>query len=170
MKRKLQVRHPPLSAALLPHPLPRHQAPYVQPFCPMHPPSMSYCSASKWYTRKYQKHVAAKHSACYFLCVKASWKGTGIILSPKNCVCIVQETDWKVLKLVLEKLPWMLQYKVLLLASPCSLDHLCSTLCCMVVSTKPANAAKLEAFQVSPSLFSVVGDRSADIGALEEDP
>lgn len=37
------------------------------------------------------------------------------------------------LKLVLDKLPWMLQYKVLLLTSLCSLDHLCSTLCCMVV-------------------------------------
>ncbi|XP_035027265.1 tuberin isoform X1 [Hippoglossus stenolepis] len=42
------------------------------------------------------------------------------------------ETDWKVLKLVLDKLPWMLQYKVLLLTSLCSLDQLCSTLCCMV--------------------------------------
>ncbi|XP_033976496.1 tuberin isoform X2 [Trematomus bernacchii] len=42
------------------------------------------------------------------------------------------ETDWKVLKLVLDKLPWTLQYKVLLLTSPCSLDQLCSTLCCMV--------------------------------------
>ncbi|KAG7486401.1 tuberin isoform X1 [Solea senegalensis] len=42
------------------------------------------------------------------------------------------ETDWKVLKLVLDKLPWMLQYKVLLLTSPCNLDQLCSTLCCMV--------------------------------------
>ncbi|TWW59571.1 Tuberin Tuberous sclerosis 2 protein -like protein [Takifugu flavidus] len=46
--------------------------------------------------------------------------------------CLKMETDWKVLKLVLDKLPWMLQYKVLLLTSPCSLDHLCSTLCCMV--------------------------------------
>lgn len=43
-----------------------------------------------------------------------------------------QEMDWKVLKLVLDKLPWTLQYKVLLLTSPCSLDQLCSTLCCMV--------------------------------------
>nr|XP_061792196.1 tuberin-like [Nerophis lumbriciformis] len=46
--------------------------------------------------------------------------------------CLKMETDWKVLKLVLEKLPWTLQYKVLLLTSPCSLDQLCSTLCCMV--------------------------------------
>ncbi|XP_051940785.1 tuberin isoform X2 [Hippocampus zosterae] len=46
--------------------------------------------------------------------------------------CLKMETDWKVVKLVLEKLPWTLQYKVLLLTSPCSLDHLCSTLCCMV--------------------------------------
>uniref|UniRef100_A0A665U9V9 Tuberin n=1 Tax=Echeneis naucrates TaxID=173247 RepID=A0A665U9V9_ECHNA len=43
-----------------------------------------------------------------------------------------QEIDWKVLKLVLDKLPWTLQYKVLLRTSPCSLDQLCSTLCCMV--------------------------------------
>ncbi|KAM7009651.1 tuberin isoform 2-T2 [Tautogolabrus adspersus] len=46
--------------------------------------------------------------------------------------CLKMETDWKVLKLVLEKLPWTLQYKVLLLTSPCSLDQLCSALCCMV--------------------------------------
>ncbi|CAL8330550.1 unnamed protein product [Lota lota] len=42
------------------------------------------------------------------------------------------ETDWKVLKLILEKLPRTLQYKVLLLTSPCSLDQLCSVLCSMV--------------------------------------
>ncbi|XP_013884014.1 tuberin [Austrofundulus limnaeus] len=46
--------------------------------------------------------------------------------------CLKMETDWKVLKLVLDKLPWMLQFKVLLLTSPCSLDQLCSTLCLMV--------------------------------------
>ncbi|XP_061686643.1 tuberin isoform X1 [Syngnathoides biaculeatus] len=46
--------------------------------------------------------------------------------------CLKMETDWKVLKLVLEKLPWTLQYKVLLLTSPCSIDQLCSSLCCMV--------------------------------------
>nr|XP_057925412.1 tuberin isoform X1 [Doryrhamphus excisus] len=46
------------------------------------------------------------------------------------------ETDWKVLKLILEKLPWTLQYKVMLLTSPCSLDQLCSTLCCMVISER----------------------------------
>ncbi|CAL9700618.1 unnamed protein product [Knipowitschia caucasica] len=46
--------------------------------------------------------------------------------------CLKMETDWKVLKLVLDKLPWTLQYKVLLLTSPCSLDQLCSHLCTMV--------------------------------------
>ncbi|KAM3864924.1 tuberin isoform 4-T4 [Diretmus argenteus] len=46
--------------------------------------------------------------------------------------CLKMETDWKVLKLVLEKLQSTLQYKVLLLTSPCSLDQLCSTLCSMV--------------------------------------
>uniref|UniRef100_A0A8C7N9Y0 Tuberin n=1 Tax=Oncorhynchus kisutch TaxID=8019 RepID=A0A8C7N9Y0_ONCKI len=46
--------------------------------------------------------------------------------------CLKMETDWKVLKLVLDKMPWTLQYKVLLLSSPCSIDQLCSTLCSMV--------------------------------------
>ncbi|XP_053085916.1 tuberin isoform X3 [Pangasianodon hypophthalmus] len=46
--------------------------------------------------------------------------------------CLKMETDWKVLKLVLDKMPWTLQYKVLLLTSPCSVDQLCSTLCSMV--------------------------------------
>ncbi|XP_008315483.1 tuberin isoform X2 [Cynoglossus semilaevis] len=46
--------------------------------------------------------------------------------------CLKMEVDWKVLKLVLDKLPWTLQYKVLLLTSPCSLDLLCSNLCYMV--------------------------------------
>uniref|UniRef100_A0A3Q1FIH0 Tuberin n=1 Tax=Acanthochromis polyacanthus TaxID=80966 RepID=A0A3Q1FIH0_9TELE len=50
--------------------------------------------------------------------------------------CLKMETDWKVLKLVLEKLPWMLQYKVLLLTSPCSLDQLCSTLCYRLISER----------------------------------
>ncbi|KAG8015185.1 Tuberin [Nibea albiflora] len=50
--------------------------------------------------------------------------------------CLKMETDWKVLKLVLDKLPWTLQYKVLLLTSPCSLDQLCSTLCSMVVTDR----------------------------------
>ncbi|XP_035260842.1 tuberin isoform X3 [Anguilla anguilla] len=46
--------------------------------------------------------------------------------------CLKLETDWKVLKLVLDKMPSMLQYKVLILTSPCSTDQLCSTLCTMV--------------------------------------
>ncbi|XP_055014567.1 tuberin isoform X3 [Boleophthalmus pectinirostris] len=46
--------------------------------------------------------------------------------------CLKMETDWKVLKLVLDKLPWTLQYKVLLLTSQCNLDQLCSHLCSMV--------------------------------------
>uniref|UniRef100_A0A3Q2YS86 Tuberin n=1 Tax=Hippocampus comes TaxID=109280 RepID=A0A3Q2YS86_HIPCM len=50
--------------------------------------------------------------------------------------CLKMETDWKVVKLVLEKLPWTLQYKVLLLTSPCSLDHLCSTLCYRLISER----------------------------------
>ncbi|KPP69040.1 tuberin-like [Scleropages formosus] len=46
--------------------------------------------------------------------------------------CLKLETDWKVLKLVLDKMPSTLQYKVLILSSPCSVDQLCSTLCSMV--------------------------------------
>ncbi|XP_048871458.1 tuberin isoform X1 [Brienomyrus brachyistius] len=46
--------------------------------------------------------------------------------------CLRLETDWKVLKLVLDMLPCTLQYKVLLLTSPCNTDQLCSTLCAMV--------------------------------------
>lgn len=84
--------------------------------------------------------------------------------------------DWKVLKLVLDKLPWMLQYKVLLLTSPCSLDQLCSTLCCMVVQIRLNTKLFLRTnVPVCLSFLCVsmgvhVGDRSADFGALEEDP
>ncbi|XP_066546134.1 tuberin isoform X3 [Amia ocellicauda] len=46
--------------------------------------------------------------------------------------CLKLETDWKVLKLVLDKMPSSLQNKVLILTSPCSIDQLCSTLCAMV--------------------------------------
>ncbi|XP_031419844.1 tuberin isoform X1 [Clupea harengus] len=56
--------------------------------------------------------------------------------------CLKMEADWKVLKLVLDKLPWMLQYKVLLLTSPCSIDQLCSTLCSMVTDRMIAERLK----------------------------
>lgn len=56
--------------------------------------------------------------------------------------CLRMETDWKVLKLVLDKLPWMLQYKVLLLTSSCSLDQLCSTLCAMVTDRQISERLK----------------------------
>uniref|UniRef100_W5M5G2 Tuberin n=1 Tax=Lepisosteus oculatus TaxID=7918 RepID=W5M5G2_LEPOC len=46
--------------------------------------------------------------------------------------CLKLESDWKVLKLVLDKMPSSLQYKVLFLSSHCSIDQLCSTLCSMV--------------------------------------
>ncbi|XP_064414804.1 tuberin isoform X2 [Latimeria chalumnae] len=48
--------------------------------------------------------------------------------------CLKLETDWKVLKLVLDKLPEALQYKVLILTSFCSIDQLCSTLCSLVTN------------------------------------
>uniref|UniRef100_A0A3P9MTI5 Tuberin n=1 Tax=Poecilia reticulata TaxID=8081 RepID=A0A3P9MTI5_POERE len=56
--------------------------------------------------------------------------------------CLKMETDWKVLKLVLDKLPWTLQYKVLLLTSSCSLDQLCSTLCAMVTDRQISERLK----------------------------
>lgn len=81
---------------------------------------------------------------------------------------LLQETDWKVLKLVLDKLPWMLQYKVLLLTSPCSLDQLCSTLCCMVFQmSTPASPGF--AWNTKLTCFCVAGDGPADLRALEED-
>ncbi|XP_061456023.1 tuberin isoform X2 [Rhineura floridana] len=50
--------------------------------------------------------------------------------------CLKQETDWKVLKLVLNKLPESLQYKVLYLTSPCNVDQLSSALCSMLTDKK----------------------------------
>ncbi|XP_075035425.1 tuberin isoform X2 [Mixophyes fleayi] len=51
----------------------------------------------------------------------------GVILQ-----CLKQETDWKVLKLVLNKLPECLRYKLLILSSPCNIDQLSSSLCTML--------------------------------------
>ncbi|KAM4024152.1 tuberin isoform 2-T2 [Anomaloglossus baeobatrachus] len=51
----------------------------------------------------------------------------GIILQ-----CLKQETDWKVLKLVLNKLPECLRYKLLILSSPCNIDQLSASLCTML--------------------------------------
>ncbi|XP_019368284.1 PREDICTED: tuberin isoform X2 [Gavialis gangeticus] len=50
--------------------------------------------------------------------------------------CLKQETDWKVLKLVLNKLPESLRYKVLFLTSPCNIDQLASALCSMLTDKK----------------------------------
>ncbi|XP_062999155.1 tuberin isoform X2 [Elgaria multicarinata webbii] len=50
--------------------------------------------------------------------------------------CLKQETDWKVLRLVLNKLPKSLQYKVLYLTSPCNIDQLSSALCNMLTDKK----------------------------------
>ncbi|XP_032872681.1 tuberin isoform X3 [Amblyraja radiata] len=52
--------------------------------------------------------------------------------------CLERETDWKVLKLVLDKLPELLKYKGLILTSPCSIDQLCSALCTMVTDRQLA--------------------------------
>ncbi|NXJ85892.1 TSC2 protein, partial [Trogon melanurus] len=51
--------------------------------------------------------------------------------------CLKQETDWKVLKLVLNKLPESLRYKVLFLTSPCNIDLLASALSYMVMPCTP---------------------------------
>nr|XP_045017594.1 tuberin isoform X5 [Jaculus jaculus] len=63
--------------------------------------------------------------------------------------CLKQETDWKVLKLVLSKLPESLRYKVLIFTSPCSLDQLSSALCSMLSGPKT-----LERLRGTPEGFS----------------
>ncbi|MEE6497969.1 hypothetical protein FKM82_002944 [Ascaphus truei] len=50
--------------------------------------------------------------------------------------CLKQEADWKVLKLVLNKLPESLRYKVLILSSPCNIDQLSVSLCTMLMDRK----------------------------------
>lgn len=50
--------------------------------------------------------------------------------------CLKQETDWKVLKLVLSRLPESLRYKVLIFTSPCNVDQLSSALCSMLSGPK----------------------------------
>ncbi|XP_037363681.1 tuberin isoform X4 [Talpa occidentalis] len=63
--------------------------------------------------------------------------------------CLKQETDWKVLKLVLSKLPEALRYKVLIFTSPCSVDQLSSALCAMLSVPKT-----LERLRGTPEGFS----------------
>ncbi|XP_006874018.1 PREDICTED: tuberin [Chrysochloris asiatica] len=63
--------------------------------------------------------------------------------------CLKQETDWKVLKLVLSKLPESLRYKVLIFTSPCSVDQLSSALCSMLSGPKT-----LERLRNTPEGFS----------------
>ncbi|XP_027626788.1 tuberin [Tupaia chinensis] len=63
--------------------------------------------------------------------------------------CLKQETDWKVLKLVLSKLPESLRYKVLVFTSPCSVDQLSSALCAMLSGPKT-----LERLRGTPEGFS----------------
>uniref|UniRef100_A0A8C5QM62 TSC complex subunit 2 n=1 Tax=Leptobrachium leishanense TaxID=445787 RepID=A0A8C5QM62_9ANUR len=53
--------------------------------------------------------------------------------------CLKQETDWKVLKLVLHKLPECLRYKLLILSSPCRIDELSSLLCTMLSDRKASD-------------------------------
>ncbi|XP_042636705.1 tuberin [Orycteropus afer afer] len=63
--------------------------------------------------------------------------------------CLKQETDWKVLKLVLSKLPESLRYQVLIFTSPCSVDQLSSALCSMLTGPKT-----LERLRGTPEGFS----------------
>ncbi|XP_031209726.1 tuberin isoform X6 [Mastomys coucha] len=63
--------------------------------------------------------------------------------------CLKQETDWKVLKLVLSKLPESLRYKVLIFTSPCNVDQLSSALCSMLSAPKT-----LERLRGTPEGFS----------------
>ncbi|XP_059126185.1 tuberin isoform X4 [Peromyscus eremicus] len=63
--------------------------------------------------------------------------------------CLKQETDWKVLKLVLSKLPESLRYKVLIFTSPCNVDQLSSALCSMLSDPKT-----LERLRGTPEGFS----------------
>ncbi|XP_069427123.1 tuberin isoform X10 [Ovis canadensis] len=63
--------------------------------------------------------------------------------------CLKQETDWKVLKLVLSKLPESLRYKVLIFTSPCSVDQLSAALCSMLSGPKT-----LERLRGTPEGFS----------------
>ncbi|XP_014649051.1 PREDICTED: tuberin isoform X3 [Ceratotherium simum simum] len=63
--------------------------------------------------------------------------------------CLKQEPDWKVLKLVLSKLPESLRYKVLIFTSPCSVDQLSSALCSMLSGPKT-----LERLRGTPEGFS----------------
>uniref|UniRef100_Q61037-4 Isoform C of Tuberin n=1 Tax=Mus musculus TaxID=10090 RepID=Q61037-4 len=63
--------------------------------------------------------------------------------------CLKQESDWKVLKLVLSRLPESLRYKVLIFTSPCSVDQLSSALCSMLSAPKT-----LERLRGTPEGFS----------------
>ncbi|XP_055991187.1 tuberin isoform X2 [Sorex fumeus] len=63
--------------------------------------------------------------------------------------CLKQETDWKVLKLVLSRLPESLRYKVLVFTSPCSVDQLSAALCSMLSGPKT-----LERLRGTPEGFS----------------
>ncbi|XP_072610137.1 tuberin isoform X8 [Vulpes vulpes] len=63
--------------------------------------------------------------------------------------CLKQEVDWKVLKLVLSKLPESLRYKVLIFTSPCSVDQLSSALCSMLSGPRT-----LERLRGTPEGFS----------------
>nr|XP_003478526.1 tuberin isoform X6 [Cavia porcellus] len=63
--------------------------------------------------------------------------------------CLKQETDWKVLKLVLSKLPESLRYKVLIFTSSCNVDQLSSALCSMLSGPKT-----LERLRGTPEGFS----------------
>ncbi|KFV12387.1 Tuberin [Tauraco erythrolophus] len=68
--------------------------------------------------------------------------------------CLKQETDWKVLKLVLNKLPESLRYKVLFLTSPCNIDLLASALSYMVMPCTLTDKKTTDRLHGTPEGFS----------------
>ncbi|NXY87627.1 TSC2 protein, partial [Alcedo cyanopectus] len=68
--------------------------------------------------------------------------------------CLKQETDWKVLKLVLNKLPESLRYKVLFLTSPCNIDLLASALSYMCVMCQLTDKKTTDRLHGTPEGFS----------------
>lgn len=75
--------------------------------------------------------------------------------------CLKTETDWKVLKLVLDKMSCTIQYKVLILTSPCNIDNLCATLCSMVT-----DRIILERLKKTPDGFSLTDVQLAVVPVL----
>uniref|UniRef100_A0A673G8A5 Tuberin n=1 Tax=Sinocyclocheilus rhinocerous TaxID=307959 RepID=A0A673G8A5_9TELE len=79
--------------------------------------------------------------------------------------CLKMENDWKVLKLVLDKMSCTIQYKVLVLTSPCNIDHLCSTLCSMI-DRKDLAGENTSRLKKTPDGFSLTDVQLAAVPVL----